>query len=587
MKKIITLLLALGLLSVNLPAMAETAEADALISQSVTGVDWNKNLNTYGVWSFYATAGYWDKGTGSVPAITAEGVVTDEKTFTGSGIIYNTYKYGDLSNEGYCTPVQSSWLDSTHVAEGWDDISHNGIRFGLENESKSLLLIKPNAYDNRVRFWLDVPQNTESKKGDIIVCFTAPEDGVYNILHELYDEETDGTKTGDGGIVRRTILCDGETMESAQNSEDYEFSKDAPSKENKKVTLSAGDRVYIRVSAGATAQNDNFYGKVILDRYASDNDTEIIETYDLSKVAMSTAGNWSFMNSLWDNTDYTQYHHMFAYERNNGNAEAYSSSFNGRKYTVTATAGVNKTPSVKWSLSGEGEVMLKSGGSSGTFLKRANPLLVWTAPKDGLYSLDLGLSDASATEGSTITVSLLKNGEKNDTNIIKTVTFDGEALTTEELSEIGCSLKKDDKLIIRFAKASGTTQAANAEFTAKPSIRKLMENFEASYFKVSEETETKIDNLSAVQAGDVVRVVLKGDNILSEETAMQAYTSIYEGGKLVATYPAESILVGAYSPAEITIECTIPEGVTAPEFATFVWTDFNKAAPLCNEIYFQ
>lgn len=590
MKRILTTFLVCSMIASGLPVFANSTDssADALVSQGITGINWNQNVNTYGVWSFYATSGYWDKDAGGVPTITAEGVVSGDKMLTGSGIVHNDYKYGDLSNSGYCAPVKSSWLDSSYEAVTVDDIDHNGIRFGLAGEAKSLILIKPNAYDGRVRFWLDEPQKLSTKKGDMIVCFTAPTSGVYNISHELYDEEIDEAASGDGGVVRRTILTNGETVESAQNSEDFVFTKDAPSKESKKTELSIGDKVYIRVSVGKTAANDNFYGKVIIDRYENESCTEILETYDLSKVAMSTAGSWSFMNSTPDNRDYTKYHHMFAYERTQtGKAEAYSSGFNGRVYSVTAAAQVNKAPYVKWQLDGEGEVELKSGSSSGTFLKQANPLIVWTAPSDGLYSLDLGLTDTSATVGSTISVSLLEAGKKDDTNVLKNVSFDGETLSAEELAEIGCSMKKDDKLIIRFAKVSGTNPAANAIYYANPRVRKLMESFEASYFKVVDEQETQIPDLANVNAGDVIRVKLKGDNILPVPTAMQGYTCIYEDDKLIKTYPAESIFVGAYSGAEIKVECTIPEGTAEAEFRTFIWSDFNKAVPLCNEIYFK
>lgn len=590
MKKSISILLMLGIVSASLPAIADGAEqsVDSLDEQTVIGVDWLQTLNTYGVWSFYTTSGYWDKETGGASVVTDSGVISDDKLLTGSGIVYNDYKYGDLSDANYCTPVKSSWLDSNYVASSADDIDHNGIRFGLEGESKSMILINPNAYDNRVRFWLDEPQKLSSKKGDMIVCFTAPQEGVYNILHEMYDEEIDETVKGDGGIVRRTVLKNGETTETAANSEDFVFTKASPSKESKKIALLADDKVYIRVSVGADSKNDNFYGKIIIDRYENESSTKILETYDLSKVAMSTAGNWSFMNSLPDNRDYSKYHHMFAYNRaQTGKAEAYSSGLNGKKYTVTTAAQVNKSPYVKWSLSGGGTVELKGGSSSGTFLKQANPLIVWTAPEDGLYSLDLGLTSSSADVGADVFVSLLKNGMKDDTNVIKKVSFDGEELSEEELSGVGCSMKKDDKLIIRFASGKGETAAANAMYYANPKVRKLSESFEVSYFKAADETEIPISDLTSVNAGDVVRIKLKGDNILPNNITMQAFTGIYDGEKLHRTYASKSILVNAYSQAELEVECEIPDSVNTPEFRTFIWTDFNKAAPLCDEIYFK
>ena len=590
MKKILTISMTLALLTSSLPVLANSSayQVDALTFQAVTGVEWIQTVNTYGVWSFYATGGYWDEETESVPTITSEGVVSEDKTLTGSGIVHNGYKYGDLSNNSYCTPVKSSWLDSSYEASGTDDIDHNGIRFGLEGEAKSMLLIKPNSYDNRVRFWLDEPRKLSSKKGDIIVCFTVPENGIYNISHELYDEGIDEALSGDGGIVRRTILTDGETFETSQNSEDFIFTKDAPSKESKKTELSYGDKIYIRVSVGETATNDNFYGKVIIDRHENENSTKILQTYDLSKVGMSTAGNWSFMNSQPDNTDYSKYHHMFAYNRTQtGKAEAYSSGANGKRYTVTLPAQVNKAPYVKWSLTGEGVVELKGGSSSGTFLKQANPLIVWTAPQDGLYSLDLGLTADSAVTGSTISVSLLAAGEKEDKNILKTVSFNGGELSSEDLREIGCSMKKDDKLIIRFSTFSGTAPVADAVYSANPKVRRLMENFEATYFKVMDGQETQITDLANVSEGDVIRVKLKGDNILPVPSNVQCYTGIYDGDKLIKTCTADSIMVNAYSGTERTVECVIPKAMASPELRTFIWSDFNKAVPLCDEIYFK
>lgn len=590
MKKILSILLAINLISASCCVYAADGvyNGDSLSLQSVTGIEWNQNVNTYGVWSIFASSGYWDKEAKAVPDITAEGVVYEDKYLTGSGIVHTEYKYGDLSDSTYCAPVKSTWLDSSYEATTADDIDHNGIRFGLEGEEKSLLLINTNSYDSRVRFLLEEPQKLTSRKGDIIVCFTAPLDGVYNIMHELCDEETDESLLGDGGVVRRSIMAMGESIETPENSVDFIFTKDAPSKESEKVTLSANDRVYIRVSAGKSSLNDNFYAKIIIDRYEDEKSTEPTESYDLSKVGMSTAGNWSFMNSTPENTDYSKYHHMYAYERRNtGKAEAYSCGSNGKRYNVTVPAQVSKAPYVKWSLEGDGRVELKAGAASGTFLMEANPIIVWTAPADGLYSVDLGLDSTSAENGSRVTVSILENGEKEDKNIIKTVTFDGEELTEEELGEIGCSMKKNDKLIIRFATFLQGVPVSDSVYYANPRVRKLKESFEAKYYRVEGEEEIQIFDATGTKAGDIVRIRLNGDNILPHETALLAYTGIYKDGKLLKTFTSDSQNVPKYSNVKSLVECVIPEEEQGLEFRTYVWSDFNKALPLCDEIYFK
>ena len=561
MKKIISLILIFALLC---PAVSADIKTDVLSSATVT--EYKSNSSEFGVWSFFATAGFYP-----VKDITASGYPTDDGNLQGSGIMYADYKYGDVSDKDYYIPVTARWLDSAES----NGIKHNGLYFGYDGGyQRSMMLINPNVSDGRVRFYLNGPHNTYYKKaGDMGVCFTAPKDGIYKIHHDFINKGT-GIENYGNGIVRRSIMKDGAVIETAENTLDFEFGafssgSAAPSVETVTEELSAGDRVYIRVSSVKDSYNDDFYGKIIISEL--DTDGNVITEYDLSKLAFSTVGNWSFYNAQVSVTDADEYHHMFAYSKSDTEVAAYSSGADDKSYK-----SVNKTPSFEWT---KGEKILVTGGTrvTGSIINNAQAILSWTAPEDGAYRLDIVAQnhEDNATEGSVINISRLNALEKEDTNIIKTITLPASTESIEE--SVGGEFKKGDRIMIRFTR---NDSQRNAKFYIKPQVISLDPQFKAEYSV----GDNKITSSSELLSGDTLKISLNGDNNNGEDKMIEFLTCVYSDGKLVIAKATPIDTIKAWHTKKAELEVTLPEEISNLQIVTYVWSDFNKAVPLCNEM---
>ncbi|MEG2584051.1 MAG: glycosyl hydrolase family 28-related protein, partial [Oscillospiraceae bacterium] len=213
-------------------------------------------------WSFYATAGYYP-------------LMDNPK---GSGL-----DYGDVSDNAYympCTPqiYYNSGVQSRKIRV----IVSPSERYG--DQDAFLLFDESLQSKNQVNFGVNAAEKTRKKRGQMVVCFKAPERGSYNINANFINKGSvvEGVlKYGDGGKVRVSILKNGEKFESTQNSEEFSILDGKEKIYNKKdIILEKDDRVYFKLGTNTSNVNDDFYGNIKIENVEN---SVIKETYDLSK----------------------------------------------------------------------------------------------------------------------------------------------------------------------------------------------------------------------------------------------------------------------------------------------------------------
>lgn len=168
----------------------------------------------------------------------------------------NTNDFEDFENVDLCVPVSPEYRSSNSIKPGL--IVKNG-------DSAAYMYIRP-----EIEWNVKIADNVKecaafypSAEKGTAVGFTAPEDGVYSIYAKaINDFGNDKSDTqGDGGAARVTVLKDGETSENAENSEDFLIPKTgatAETFEKSAFSLSAGDRIMLRVSGGEKTEGDCF-----------------------------------------------------------------------------------------------------------------------------------------------------------------------------------------------------------------------------------------------------------------------------------------------------------------------------------------
>lgn len=182
--------------------------------------------------------------------------------------------YGDTSDENYYVSVKSRYKGSNSSIPAV-------VVCPDQKNVRPMIYIRPE-YEwgvkvsehlkGRVGFFPDSPENTTTALSDPVVCFTAPEDGNYSIYADFINVggnsyRAEGNSYGDGGFARFTVLKNGETVESMENTEEIILPKVPSGNENYEhaeyvsdgLMLSENDRIMMRVSAGESGEGDNFH----------------------------------------------------------------------------------------------------------------------------------------------------------------------------------------------------------------------------------------------------------------------------------------------------------------------------------------
>ncbi|MEG1880353.1 MAG: hypothetical protein RR145_03445, partial [Oscillospiraceae bacterium] len=217
-------------------------------------------------WSFYATSG------------------NDAESLEGAG-------YGDVTNSEYYLPVVPQYVSSNSVQAG--------VLVTPEKDGRSRFYIRPEyEWDvkisedlkERATFYLDSNDRVKSGKGQIVVGFTVPEDGTYNIYGNFVnaggnDYLTEKETLGDGGFARISILPKGENLETKDNTNEVKIPVASEGKWKEEIyekdnnDLKKGDRIFLRVSSGDNGIGDVFQVVYRISSIASDG--KVLSTYDI------------------------------------------------------------------------------------------------------------------------------------------------------------------------------------------------------------------------------------------------------------------------------------------------------------------
>ena len=189
---------------------------------------------TWEPWSFFVTSGY----------------VSGASSLNKSGM-----EYGDISNETYMKPVKAKY----YYEAGTSSRTRNAFvssseRFGTHATSARIYL------GRRVSFAVRTPNKVRDNMGEIAVMFTAPENGVYSVSAPLYS----GNSKDYDNIGRCTVLKNGATVETAENSEDFEITPESAAYEKNNISLSKGDRILIRLSTGDVDSSGGILGNIVI-----------------------------------------------------------------------------------------------------------------------------------------------------------------------------------------------------------------------------------------------------------------------------------------------------------------------------------
>ena len=189
---------------------------------------------TWEPWSFFVTSGY----------------VSGASSLNKSG-----REYGDISNETYMKPVKAKYYYEAGTSSRTRNVFvSSSERFGYLATSARIYL------GRSVSFFVRTPDKVRDNMGEIVVMFTAPENGVYSVSAPL----NSGSSGDYDNIGRCTVLKDGATVETAANSEDFEITPESAAFEKNNISLSKGDRILIRVSTGDKDSSGGVNGNIVI-----------------------------------------------------------------------------------------------------------------------------------------------------------------------------------------------------------------------------------------------------------------------------------------------------------------------------------
>jgi len=96
-----------------------------------------------------------------------------------------------------------------------------------------------------------------NKDNGIATCFIVPEDGCYTVDWYLVNKGN-----GTGNFARVSVLEDGVTMETAENTHDFEVTSAGSTYNSDVYALSKGDKIWTRVYSGSGITGDEIYGSL-------------------------------------------------------------------------------------------------------------------------------------------------------------------------------------------------------------------------------------------------------------------------------------------------------------------------------------
>lgn len=528
---------------------------------------YNFDKNKLGPWGFYATAGYYP-----VKTITkGSGYYNGSEYLRYSGIRYDAYKYGIVTDEKYYIPLEPVWIANYEN----DDLDKNdflteGIYFssdgyGLPYGNKPMIMI-PEKKNNGgfVKFWCEAPENTnKSIAGDVAVSFTAPDDGYYDI-YNCFENRGMGIQDSGNCMHRITVLQNGEIKETAQNTTDTVFGeirggiKSEPVEFTKTVYLSRGDMVFIRVSAYDDGYNDKVFGKVIITQ--KDELGDSIAVYDLSDVGMSYTGDFNFYNAAPSETNIQNYKKLYLHS--DGPIAAHTGI---SPYVVGDINDLYLSPAMRWDGKENELVTIKNGSDDG--------IISWTAPENGRYKVTVGSqrTDYELAYGGDIKVSVVPSGSDIDNSNWFTVSA---SATTMNTGNSETWLNKGDTV---FFRAHSDVNNARLRLENSITIENTSNTLTVRYFNGS----TELTDISQFTSGS--DLTAKIDIVNKTKLPINAYAliGIYNSeGELIKYSASSKFTVFANKTKSSSVNFTMPEHTGDVTIKAFLWNDLTTLTPV-------
>jgi len=530
----------------------------------------NYENNKIGPWGFYATAGFYPPK----PIVKGSGYNTGNGYLTNSGINYDAYKYGVVTDNKYYIPMAPRWIANYNTQEPADSIydylvrgvyfSTDGLGYPYGNRPQILI---PEKKDNGgfVKFWCDAPEKTNKAiAGDVAVSFTAPDDGNYDIYSYFENRGMRGITVNGECMHRISILQNGAIKETSQNTTDTLFGAfkngvaPEPLEQTKSVYLKRGDMVFVRISAYNDGYNDQVYGKVIITQ--KDEVGEALAIYDLSDVGMSDTGDFKFYYANPDVTD------TKSYTRLHMTSDGPLAAHTGRPpWTEGEMDDLYLSPAIRWDAKESERVTMKNDSR--------DCIISWTAPENGRYkvSVDAQRSDNALAQGGEIAVSVVENG----TNENSTKWFSVAATATTPTENSGETwLNQGDTIFFR-----AHSDAVNARLRLESGI--TIENtsnlLTARYFI----GDTQIENINGFTAGSQVTAKIDVKNTTKLPINAYAIVGIYDAqGRLLDYGKSSKFTVLSYRTKSTTAKFTVPQHSGNVTVKAFLWNDLNTLKPV-------
>ncbi len=523
--------------------------------------------NKLGPWGFYATAGYYP-----VKSITkGSGYYTGSEYLKGSGIKYDAYKYGVVTDENYYIPLEPTWIanytndnpsSNNYVVQG---IYFSSDGFGLPYGNKPQIMI-PEKKDNGgfVKFWCDAPENTnKTVAGDVAVSFTAPDDGYYDI-YNCFENRGSGAASSGKCMHRITVLQNNEIAENAQNTTDTLFGEfkngiaGEPVEFTKSLQLRRGDMIFIRVSAYNDGYNDKVFGKVIITQ--KDELGEPVDVYDLSDVGMSDTADFKFYYADQEETDTQSYRRL--YPTSDGALAAHT----GRSpYTVGTPEDQYLSPAIRWDGKENELVTLKNG--------EQDSIISWTAPENGRYKVTLGAERLNYEKayGGDILVSIVKNGTNEDTENWFTLSVDD---ITQKTDNREAWLNKGDTV---FFRAHSDVDNSRLRIQTGITIENTSNLLTARYFV----GQMQLTDISQFTSKSAVTANIDVKNTTKLPINAYAIIGVYDAtGKLITYSASEKLTVLVNRTKSTTVDFTVPEHNGDITVKAFLWNDLSTMVPV-------
>ena len=548
--------------------------------------------NSLGVWSFYETAGFYPAG-----EVTSNGYLAEDGNYyKGSGIKYDEFKYGDVSDTNYyvpmtrIVPIQGDYY-GIYITDHWTT--------GAPMQAPSIN-VTTNASHGMAHFFIDGPQNTYKKKGDVAVCFTVPQEGYYSIYHYFMNKGR-GLAAGGDGILRRSIMKDGEVIEDEYNSKDFMFGSFTDGEPLAPVTedtvseyLKKGDKVYFRISSVTDRYNDDFWGKIKITN--TDVNGNVIKIYDLIDLQMSQTDQWRFYQTPASNIKADTYTRLFVRDYSsqdrvmadlNDGTSQYIGAYSYIWETPRFNSSIISMPSITWFYNETGgrptsdyevtmeistaskTIDLLSGKKYTSYDKTSTPIIGWVAPKDGYYKLEYRAKHVNNNGDSTAVIATyLPAGTEDDTNTVSVVDLENDTTTWKVAEPTVKYMRAGDRYMMRYIRDDEKA----GKIYIKPTVTELFK-FESD-ISVSDGVMTAVSEYNDV-AGEV-----EGNQ------SVQFIYAVYKDNKIVGIFTSETkTLTTQYAgTGAVTTTYNLPSTEGKYTAVSYVWNSAEGMIPLADAI---